>query len=614
MDDCGRARRALRRLRASLHRRGVAWVLLLAAVGPVALPVQAERWRWGEVDLSLDTFLSATMSLRTASTNCLQIGGEVLPGGPSNGGCNSDPDPAVNGVLNGRLLNSDDGNLNIEKGDVYSVLVSVSHDVDLTWRNYGAFVRLLYFYDGIQIANWDGYTPRRTPYSDDARWRPNVLRGGVVGVDFRVLDAYGWARFKPLGRRMELRFGNQVVNWGEEFFTQGGIKATNAFDVTKLRIAGSELKQGLVPAPMVRFNTDVIGDLTFETYYQFDWNPTEIDPTGTFYAINDMVARGAQGQFTGQDPGTTGIPAEDLLAMGPLAGGVPRGTDREPDDQGQWGAAFRYYWDWIETELGLYYVRFHDKFPTVSYQGSGFSAGDVYYYTEWVENINLYGASFNTTVGGVAIAGEVSFRPNQPTPISSAYTDLLAQGFVGSERGMVRERRVMGIVNGLWVAGPGSWGVGPALHLIGADDMTFIGEFAVVNYPDLDPSISYAAPNAVSPDIHVDLGGLGRIDNTWRPDNTSLGYQLRVSATYSQVFGTAVTLMPTLAFRHDAYGTTPDTGTQFTDGRMYIALQLEAQYQNDWKGLITYSNSFGGGKANVDSDRDFIQLGVSYAF
>ncbi len=592
-------------------RAGLCLALLMAPSTSLA-----ERWQWGEVEVAFDTYLTTSMSLRTQGVNCLQIA-EV------NGGCNTiSGDPALNGVLNGRLLNSDDGNLNVDRGDVYSVLVSVSHDLELEWRNYGAFTRLLYFYDHMQYNNFDGYTPRRTDYSEDARWRRSVTRGGVVGVDFRFLDAYGWARYKPLGRRTEIRFGNQVVNWGEEFFTQGGIKATNSFDVTKLRIAGAELKEGLVPAPMIRISMDVVGDLSFESYYQFDWNPTEVDPTGTFWSINDMVARGAQGQFLFEDPGTNGRTPEEIIAGGPVGGGVPRGETREADAQGQWGAAFRYYWDAIETELGLYYVRFHDKFPTVSYVGQRTGpvlpvAGDVYYFTEYIEKINLYGLSFNTTLGGVAVAGELSLRANTPTPISSTYTDLLedltADTEEHGERGMVREPRITAIVNGLYVAGPTGLVFGPVIRAIRAQDLTMIGELAVVSYPWLDDGISYAAPNGVAPDIHATILGQP-IDNTWRPNNTSFGYQLRMQATYSQVFGGPVTLIPSVAFKHDAYGTTPDGGAQFIQGRMAVATQLEARYQNDWKGLITYSNSFGSDQANFDTDRDFFQVAISYAF
>ncbi len=614
-------RDAIRESRAT-RGRAVRWARLAGFVTVVLLAMpglgRAERFQWGEVELSFDTYLTTSMSLRTQGLECLQIA-EV------NGGCNViEDDPALSGVLNGRLLNSDDGNLNVDRGDVYSVLVSVGHDIDLSWRNYGAFTRLLYFYDAMQVTNWDGYTPRRTPYAEEARWRGSVTRGGVVGVSFRFLDAYAWARYKPFGRRTEIRFGNQVVNWGEEYFTQGGIKATNSIDVTKVRIAGAELKEGLVPAPMVRLSMDVVGDLSFETYYQFDWNPTELDPTGTFWSINDMVARGAQGQFLFQDPGTLGYSPEQLIAGGPLVGppvnpgepltgGVPRGPTQEADDQGQWGAAFRYYWDAIETELGLYYVRFHDKLPTVSYVGQGLSAGDVFYFTEYIEKVNLYGLSFNTTLGGVAFAGELSLRANQPTPISSAYTDLLENLGVGEERGMVREPRITAIVNALYVASPTTLGFGPVIRALGAQDLTMIGEIAVVNYPWLDDDVSYASPNGVAPDIHATILGQ-RIDNTWRPNDTSFGYQLRMQATYSQVFGGPVTLIPSVAFKHDAYGTTPDAGAQFIQGRMAVATQLEAQYQNDWKGLITYSNAFGNDRANFDTDRDFFQVAISYAF
>jgi hypothetical protein len=330
-----------------------------------------------------------------------------------------------------------------------------------------------------------------------------------------------------------------------------------------------------------------------------------------------------------EDPGQQGASAEDILSRNflgraYLGGGYPRGADHDASDQGQWGAAFRYYWDRLQTELGLYYVRFHDKQPTVSYVGTGVGAYEMEYYTEFVEKVNLYGVSFNTTVGGVAIAGEGSFRPNMPTPITSAFPDmisrldpLLGNESFARERGMVREKRIMGIVNALWVAGPGTRAMGSAIRAIRADDLSFIGEFAVVNYPDLDDDISYAPPAGVAPDIDQQitppaLGG--RAVNEWRPNATSLGYQILVRATYSRLLDTAWALTPSVSFRHDAYGTTPDAGVQFTQGVMKVGLQLQADYQNRWKWIFSYTNSFGAGAANADNDRDFVQFSVSYAF
>lgn len=587
----------------------------------------AVEWQWGDVQAQLDSFMTVSASVRTQSTDCNQIGG-VTAIGQSNGGCNDsselDLDPLsttiVDGVLNGRLINSDDGNLNVHKGDFYSVLVEASHELEVSWQNYGAFVRVLYFYDAVQVANFESYAPRRTPLSDAARWRGNLVEGGVVGVDFRLLDAYAYGMFDVLDRNFELRFGNQVINWGEEYFTQGGIKATNALDVTKLRTAGSELRNGLVPAPIIRASGDIVGPLTFEAYYQFDWHPTQIDPTGTFYSISDLIARGAEAQFTVEDPGTNGRSVEDIInttiVPGFLTGGSPFLGVREPPSQGQWGAALRYYLEFLQTEFAFYYTRFHDKQPTVSFSGTGIAAGDVGYFIEYAEDINVYGGSFNTTIGGVAVAGELSYRPNQPLPVTDAFQRLYffsdPRG-IGESSGAVRRQKIMAIANALWVPGPGTPAIGTLLRWIGAEDMTFIGEMGVAHYPTLDPDHQYAPPNAVISTVESPIAP-GEFLHVYRPDATSAGYVLRFALTYSRFLGSAVTLTPSLSWRHDISGISPDAGVQYTDGRKDIALQLTADYQNRWKGIITYSNSFGAGKANTFNDRDFAQFTISYAF
>jgi len=52
--------------------------------------------------------------------------------------------------------------------------------------------------------------------------------------------------------------------------------------------------------------------------------------------------------------------------------GVPRLDDDEAPSQGQWGAALRYYAQPIETEFGLYYLRIHDKNPSVGFEAEPF--------------------------------------------------------------------------------------------------------------------------------------------------------------------------------------------------------------------------------------------------
>ena len=194
-----------------------------------------------------------------------------------------------------------------------------------------------------------------------------MIDGGVVGAQWLFLDAYLQGTWSLADRMMDLRVGNQVLSWGEGLFTPGGINSINAFDVTKLRIPGSELKEALVPAPMVRVSGQIYKQLGIEAYYQFYWNRTNVDPTGSYWATSDMVGRAAEGQFFGNDPGGTGFSPETLFASG---GGIPQvGDCRSPPTRARAESPCAIIWDRILTEFGVYYIRYHSKTPAVGVHG-----------------------------------------------------------------------------------------------------------------------------------------------------------------------------------------------------------------------------------------------------
>ncbi|MBW1684522.1 MAG: DUF1302 family protein [Deltaproteobacteria bacterium] len=435
----------------------------------IAAPSSALDWQWGEVTGRLDSFASVGFSLRTQAPKCFRIpnltGALGAPFGfpaPANnpGGC-IDPDDTE---TNAMLLNADDGNLNWDQWDVFSVAFKGSHDLELRWRNLGGFLRVSYFIDAIGA---DAAKPERTHLAEDSRWRTSVLEGGVVGGQFLLLDAYFFAGFDVGERYFDFRVGNQVVNWGESTFTQGGINATNTIDVTKIRLPGSDIREALFPAPIVKVGGDIIGALSLEAYYQFAWRQFEIDPPGTFFSAEDMVGRGAEGFFNPfwGDPGSTGMTAEEIFAESfPISFFIaaPFMGDKEPSDQGQLGVALRYYSDAIETEFGVYYIRLHAKTPVVGFEGTqlGIGSGQMKYFREFPEGIDLFGLSFNTVLFGTSVAGEVSVRRNEPVPTISAQPDLafdlIVNGEGGVYSGFKREMRLIGIVNGVYVVGPGT--------------------------------------------------------------------------------------------------------------------------------------------------------------
>jgi hypothetical protein len=97
-------------------------------------------------------------------------------------------------------------------------------------------------------------------------------------------------------------------------------------------------------------------------------------------------------------------------------------------------------------------------------------------------------------------------------------------------------------------------------------------------------------------------------------DKLQISYTVRVDASYDRVFGSPVTLRPVVSFRHDAYGVGPGNGSLWTNGVMQVGVSLVADYQQRWKGVVSYSNTFGASQANPNIDRDFLSVSLEYTY
>ncbi len=179
------------------------------------------------------------------------------------------------------------------------------------------------------------------------------------------------ADYEVFDRPLTIRVGNQVLSWGESTFIQSGINSINPVDVTALRVAGAELKEALLPVPMISFSTDLTGSLSIEGFYQFFWDNTEIEPMGTYFSTADQASPGANRVMLGfglaPPYGPTDNPVQ-AVGTRPLFGSwIPRKADNEPSDMGQGGVALRYFADWLnDTEIGLYWEHIHSRRPLLS--------------------------------------------------------------------------------------------------------------------------------------------------------------------------------------------------------------------------------------------------------
>jgi hypothetical protein len=426
------------------------------ALGLFAAPMaQAFEFENGELKGSLDTTVSYGISIRTedpaegligkAMLNPLiALQGQTLPGPLA--GLGAFPGSAAQIAAPGRFSgNRDDGNIKYEKGDAFSNAFKVTSELELTYRDWGFFTRASYFYD---FENSD-----RDDFTQVAKEK--------VASDFRLYDAFIWKNY-AIGANDEvsgtIRFGKQVVSWGESTFIQNGINVVNPVDVSRLRVAGAELKEAFLPTNMLFASTKFSESVSMEAYYQFDWKPTEIDPSGTYFSTNDFASPGGNyimlGFGTVMQPvwnpenfastcklgtpasGQTNVANSDrfaelsaiygpttaaaLLASSCAAAGA-RLADNEARDSGQFGLALRWYAEGLnQTEFGFYAMNYHSRLPLLSGRAANVilpapAANSAALIVEYPEDIHLFGVSFNTTLpGGVAWQGEVSYRPNMP--------------------------------------------------------------------------------------------------------------------------------------------------------------------------------------------------------
>ena len=90
----------------------------------------------------------------------------------------------------------------------------------------------------------------------------------LVTENIVLQDLYFWGDFNIGKMPASIRFGEQVLSWGESTFIQNGINVINPFDVSKLRTPGAKIRDALVPVGMISFSVAPTENTSFEAYYE----------------------------------------------------------------------------------------------------------------------------------------------------------------------------------------------------------------------------------------------------------------------------------------------------------------------------------------------------------
>ncbi len=587
------------------------------------------------------------------------------------------PDPALYGTANnfqgvlgkGFSVNGDDGDLNYPKGTA-SVLYKGTHDLELKYHNFSAFVRGYYFYDS---KNERG-TKAHTPLSDLAKER--------VGSDAVLLDNYVMGKFDLGGMPATVRLGRQVISWGESTFIPNGINVINPIDVSRLRAPGSELREALLPVYAWDTSISLTPDLSLEAVWLLEFRRTEIDPDGTYFSTNDFASRGGSRVYLGFG---------SLSDQQPL-GALPRGNDREHGNYGQWGLAMRYTARNLnETVFGAYYLHYNSRLPVISAvtpntavapfvpgalaqlliangaatsatapavaqqlltvyattpqfltasqqaliagaQKIGFlnAAATGTYFIDYPKGIDLVGVSFNTDVGttGIALQGEVSYKTNVPLQVDDVELLFAALSSLNPVYGTNNQIGQFYGQMGVEIPGFRTLNVWQAQatatkvfgRAFGADQVSMVFEAGATMVPDL-PAKSVlrfdgtgtSTAGSASEMLNTGNGTFPTTPDSAFPDKTSWGYQVAFKLDYNNLFA-GVNLSPTIALAHDVSGNTPLPLGNFLHNRKTLTLGADFTFQNQWALELRYVNFSGAKPFNPLTDRNYLSAVMKYSF
>ena len=605
-------------------KRGVFQPSLLAAAVAIGAshPASAVDFTLGEIEGQFDSSLSigASWSVRGADPSLISNFNSM----------------GKRGTSSSRTV--DDNRLNFKKGETFSKIFKGVHDLELKYGDSGVFVRGKYWYD------FELKDEHRLFYDIDDSGRDDLAKAS--GAEF--LDAFVYHNYSLGDLAGNVRLGKQVVSWGESTFIGNSINSINPIDVAALRRPGAEIKEGLVPVNMLYVSQGLSENLTAEAFYQLEWGNSVVDNCGTFFG-NDGVPKGCDDRLVvaGLDlpPGVSnniGAPNADTNVY------IPRLHDNEPGDSGQFGVALRWYVPELhDTEFGAYAMNYHSRNPylsTVRTTGAGTPPSalnvprNARYFIDYPEDIRLYGLSFQTTLSGISLGGEVSYRPNMPLQLNTAdlltgtlnspSSPLITTGFIGQPSAATAGTDINGYKR-MPVVQAQLTATQFIEQVMGASRLTLVGEVGynrINGLGDSDGSdLRFGRSPAYGSGILPGASGLATCTGTGAGTPTasnpaqqcndkgfytsnSWGYRLRAKLDYPNVIA-GINLSPSLAWSHDVDG----YGPNFEEGNKAISIGLDADYLNTYTTSLSYTDFFGG-DFNTNVDRDYVALSFGLNF
>ncbi|MED5239743.1 MAG: DUF1302 domain-containing protein [Pseudomonadota bacterium] len=658
-------------------------VASITALGALSAPASAVELRFENSDWQgrLDTTVSVGALFRTESQDAMLAATDDVVAMTSRGF--------------GSQINKNDANNNFDTG-LASLVYKITPELDLNWQGqYGLFLRGTAFYDQqIMGGGHDGGDlfasapyPGAQGFQRYATYSDYANNG--IGDDFtsdaeryageraRILDAYVWGNFDLFERPLNVRLGQQVINWGEALFMQNGVNTANYFDLNALRLPGSEIKEALLPLNSLYFSYGLTFNATVEAFYQFDWKNSEDAPTGTYFSTHDAFpGKGADhviidGRVVAQSAAAAGlVPGPGFIepafaAYTASAYGadyqyeatqvtVDRIRDKEASESGQFGLAYRYFAEGLNgTEFAVYYTRTHAKTPIVGARlnqinaagpaGAPETIDTTEYQMAYVEDQDMIGASFNTAVGNVSFAGEIAYRPNRA--IINEVGDNLIQNLAGVAVNATptiadfTSHCVRMELGGSCLDGSRSVEAGQLYYFydevdsyngslvnifnfgptFGSDGLVALLELGVEHIDGLETPDQYYNSTAAILGTEADIlngNGDGVVESSETDDydlDTTSWGYRAVVKADYSNVFAGVSMSPSVRIAHDVDGNSP-IGGNFMEGRKAATLGVNFVYLNNLEVAMSGTTFWGADYSNKLADRNNASVSVKYSF
>lgn len=588
-------------------------------------------------------------------------------------------------------LNKNDANNNFDTG-ISSFVTKITPELALDFGgDWGIFLRGSAFYDtvimggghdGGDLFPLGGPTPvlginRYASYSDFANngagddFTEDTER--YAGSRARMLDAYVWWNGEAFDRPLNVKFGQQVINWGEALFIQNGVNTANYIDLAALRLPGAEIKEALLPLDSLLVSYGLTYNLSVDAFYQFEWKNSEDAPVGTFYSTHDSFpGEGADNVIIDGRlvAAAQSFPAlADAFAAYTLGAYGASGTDYEyeqtqvtvnryddedPDDGGQFGLAFRYFADSLNgTEFGLYYTRNHARLPVVASRIDQLDAGfanipanidSAKYKMVYPEDVDMYGFSFNTIVGDISLAGELAYRPEQPIinevgdNLIQALAVVSATAAAGGTPTIsdLTDHCVRTEQDGDCLAGSTAVAAGQEYYFydtaatltgslvsifnfgqaLGTDGLVALVEVGMDHTAGLNDHAedgSRLRHNSTAAILSSEAAIINPDDPTrFYLDRVAWGYRGVIRADFNNVFA-GISMQPSIRLAHDVRGNSP-IGGNFMENRKAATLGVNFVYLNKFEVGMQATSFWGAGYSNKLNDRNNASLALKYSF